>query len=572
MNYLPAKLTKLRKHYNYSQSYLAEVLGVETIRYMNYENGSDMIGYDEMKKLASLYHVDIEEIFRNNEEVELYDVKGANTDELNIDYFIPKKTVFDRIRDFIRNHKIVTSIIGGLLAVIAIMSFIIGNNSKPYVPIKDNINRLSVSETTVIYIDDYGGVVGSGSNANGELSNLSASGAIKVCEGEGFSIILNEDGTVSSSGLVSKHEKEISGWTNIKDIAAGDGHVIAVDSYGKVYCSGDDEQGQCQLDGSRNVSKVYATANGSIIMKEDGKLEYSGSFMGSSSLKDYANARDIASSENTLAILDSEGYVHVYSTASNYFQAENWYDIVDVACGNDFVAGLDSFGKVHIEIENDTIRNEISNWTDIIAIDAASNYLIALDGANIYGVGKNRYNQFVEKEIEKKTLPQVSEIKYIISKDYVTISFDGVNNASGYDVSLDVGTGLSHRISEEEAVKFETANMVEGKTYTISIVAIGSGDYKDSEARELSFVYEAYVEMVEIDTIFDKSAEQFEDYLRSLGVDSEHIVSIEEDECSGEYIITMVSGIKEGEVLSLDELLERQIEYHYCKVVDDGQQ
>ena len=29
MNYLPSKLLKLRKHYNYSQSYLAEVLGVE---------------------------------------------------------------------------------------------------------------------------------------------------------------------------------------------------------------------------------------------------------------------------------------------------------------------------------------------------------------------------------------------------------------------------------------------------------------------------------------------------------------------------------------------------------------
>ena len=54
MNYLPSKLTKLRKHYNYSQSYLAEILGVDTLEYMNYENGSKMIDYEQMKKLATL--------------------------------------------------------------------------------------------------------------------------------------------------------------------------------------------------------------------------------------------------------------------------------------------------------------------------------------------------------------------------------------------------------------------------------------------------------------------------------------------------------------------------------------
>ena len=54
MNYLPSKLTKLRKHYNYSQSYLAEVLGVDTLEYMNYENGSSMINYAQMKKLSNL--------------------------------------------------------------------------------------------------------------------------------------------------------------------------------------------------------------------------------------------------------------------------------------------------------------------------------------------------------------------------------------------------------------------------------------------------------------------------------------------------------------------------------------
>lgn len=66
MNHLPNKLLKLRKHYNYSQSYLAEVLGIDTLEYMAIENGRGMIDYNQCKKLANLYHVNVLEIFINN--------------------------------------------------------------------------------------------------------------------------------------------------------------------------------------------------------------------------------------------------------------------------------------------------------------------------------------------------------------------------------------------------------------------------------------------------------------------------------------------------------------------------
>ena len=34
MNYLPVKLAKLRKHYNFSQNYIANVLGISVVDYM----------------------------------------------------------------------------------------------------------------------------------------------------------------------------------------------------------------------------------------------------------------------------------------------------------------------------------------------------------------------------------------------------------------------------------------------------------------------------------------------------------------------------------------------------------
>ena len=81
-------------------------MGVDTLEYMNYENGSAMIDYDQMKKLASLYHIDLVDVFRNSAEVELYEVNKANTDEINIEYFTAKKTVFDKLKDFYDHNKV----------------------------------------------------------------------------------------------------------------------------------------------------------------------------------------------------------------------------------------------------------------------------------------------------------------------------------------------------------------------------------------------------------------------------------------------------------------------------------
>ena len=572
MNKLPEKLTKLRKHYNYSQSYLAEVLGVDTLEYMNYENGSGMINYEQMKKLASLYHIDLVDVFRNSADVQLYEVNKANTDEINIEYFTAKETLPDKIFNFYQHNKVASTIIAILLVTILIMSIVLKNTVRPFTLTIENINRLSVSETTVVYIDDYSGVNGSGSNANGELSNLTSSAAVKVCEGEGFTIILNEDGTLSNAGLISRYANQVSDWKNIVDIAVGDKHILGVDSNGRVHCAGDDSSGACDLPDPRNIRKVFATANGSIAMDADGVITSAGTFIGSGSLKNYFNIRDVASSENILAILCEDHSIDVYTKNSmNYLEAESWNDIVDVACGDSFVAGLDRYGKVHIEIDNDEIKEQIEKWSNIIAIDGASDYLIGFDGVRVYGVGNNAYHQFVKEELIKQRLDMVSNVEYNIDDKYVSVQFDGVPNASGYIVSLDVGIGISRRVTSPEVVRFETENMTDGKNYTLTIVSIGEGDYIDSDAYKLNFTYLKPVETYTFLHTGNMKEEDYIAYLISLGIPEDHITGIpgaDDDICAGEDV-TVSSSNLDGQTLTKSELLNMQIEYTYCKVMDD---
>ena len=571
MNYLPNKLLKLRKHYNYSQQYLAEVLGIDTLEYMNFENGSSMISYAQMKKLCLLYHIDLSELFANNEDVTLYEVNKGNTDEINIEYFTAEKTFLEKIKDFYLENKLTSTIIGALLITIIVLSVILKNTNKPYTLVRDNINRLSVSESTVIYIDDYSGVNGSGSNTNGELSNLISSGAIKVQEGEGFSIILDENGTVRSAGLISKYSEELNEWRNIVDIAAGRAHVLGVDSNGRVHCVGDNSNGACDLTESKNIVKVFATADGSIALDSSGNLSYSGSFIGSGSLKNYTDVLDIASSKSILAVLTKDQHVNVFTRDSgHYLQAESWEEIVDVACGDSFVAGLDSYGKVHIEIDNDRIISQVEEWSNIIAIDAGSDYLIGFDGKKIYGVGNNRYGQFKTEELNKQRLEMVSDVEYNIDDRYVNVQFQGVSNASGYLVSIDVGIGISRRIDREEVVRFETDNMTDGKSYTISIVSIGEGAYTDSDPFVMTFVYNKPEQVYSFYESNGMGEEVFIAYLKSLGVDETkiHGTESEEDACSKEGI-TIVSSNLDGKSFRRSELLNMEIEYTYCRIIED---
>ncbi|MBO7677065.1 MAG: hypothetical protein J6S49_06090, partial [Erysipelotrichaceae bacterium] len=548
-------------------------LGVDTLEYMNYENGSDMISYDQMKKLASLYHIDLVEVFTNSDEVKLYDTVNANTDEINIEYFTAKETFLDKVKNFYAQNKVTSTIIVILLITILIMSIILKNTVRPFTPTKDNINRLSVSETTVVYIDDYSHVNGSGSNANGELSNLTSNSAIKVAEGEGFTIILNEDGTLNSAGLIRKYANEIDGWRNIVDVAAGGAHVIAVDSNGRVHCTAYDNSQACDLNDVRNIKKVYATNKGSIVMDNNGTLSYAGTFIGSGSLRNYTDILDIASSNNILAVLKKESEVDVYTNNSqNYLEAESWDDIVDVACGDSYVAGLDRYGKVHIEIDNDSIRSEVEKWSNIIAIDGGSDYLIGFDGEKIFGVGNNSYKQFVKEELVKQRLDMVSDVEYNVTQDSITVQFKGVSNASGYIVSIDVGIGVSRRIdSSENVVKFESGDMTDGKNYTITIISIGEGDYTDSDPYKLSFTYMKPEETYTFRGGENKPEAEFVDYLLSLGVSRDHIIAIPgaEDDICADNIVTVSGSSLDGKTLTRSELLETEIEYTYCKVLEN---
>ena len=576
MNYLPLKLEKLRKHYNYSQAYLADVLDIDVVEYMGIENGRSMLNYAQMKKLASLYHINVIEIFKNDDEVTLYDVANANTDQVNIEYFLPKKTLLTRLKE---KPLLAGGLIGLLVAGIIITTIGVANNNRPYVSYADDTDRLSVSESSVLYIDNLGAVKGSGDNSNGQISNLPSEHAAKVAEGLNFTVILLDDGTVTSTGLIENYQKEINKWKNITDISAGENHVVGVDHNGKVHAVGDNSKGQVNLDGFTNIKSIYCLKEATIGVDEDGEIHYTGNFVGTKTLKKYTNILDVDGSEDNLIVLKSDGTCDYTASYDNsiYNKVSTWRNIIDVTCGKDFFAGLTSEGRV--EIASLSLNEDIiSTWNKVLAIDSGDDYLIAFDGNTIKGVGKNNYHQFESKETNLQTLPKVKNIIVDPDNDEVRVKFDEVTNAKEYEVTLivDEQTKIKKTVKYAETVTFDTNILTDNNLYEISIIAIGDNQvYGNSLESIQEFIYLKEVEEISEEKVKIRTnlagayRYDFEDYLKGLGVSNEIIAEVDEDHpCDGSIeTVVDIMGITPGATYTKTELNARNITYTYCKLV-----
>ncbi len=579
MNNLATKLLKLRKHYGYSQDYLARVLNIDVLEYMAIENGRDVCNYTSLKKLASLYKINVNELFINSKEVTLHKVDLSKTEELNLQYFLKEE---NKTIAFIKKHLILIS--AALIVLCFGLLMLINNSDKTINPEEvtlKNINRLSISDTSVVYIDDDGNVRGAGDNSYGQISNLPTKTAVKVCEGSNYTIVLNNDGSVTSIGLSGTYAKEIEKWKNIVDIASGDNHVVGVDTRGKVYASGDNTYGECEVDDFDDITKVFAFKNGTVLLDDNGKLYSVGEFLGLSQIKNYSNILDIDVSNDNLVVLTKENTVDYVAAKKNFLDIYKWRNIVDVACGDEFVAALALDGKVYIDCDDKSMSNEVETWENIIAICAADEYLIGYDGQNIMGVGKNEYLQFEDTQSELITLAQVSGIKISfdeVNDNSISVSFDKVANATGYEVTLNIddqSTPNTYRVSSNQTVTFTSSSLLDGQNYEITITTLGDDEiYSNSKPLTVPFTYlkSNQDRNIFVDIEFDytnMSIEELTSYLNSIGVGNIIGIEVGQDCEDNSKVIRTVNGISSGQRVSKEDLSNATVTYEYCRIKSD---
>lgn len=491
MNKLPDKLLQLRKHYGYSQSFVADYLAISTLDYMGYENGRTVPNFEQLKLLAKLFKVRTTELFDNNCDLELTLQHKITVDQENSAYLNKQAKAQSRKRFFSQNGpKLI--LIAILVLTIGLLSFGIFSwlktQNTPLIQQMDSpLNRFAASDFMTVYIDNSGTVNGQGDNSAGQLDGIRLKGAFKVAAGRKFTAILLRDGTVEIAGeFPDAARKEVNAWKRIVDIAAGNDHLVALTDRMQVLIAGDNTEGQCDL-AKEEAKQIFALGNGTVILTKEGKVKYCGDFVGKAQIKYAENILSLVGNDALLAYLTADNRVVVHALYGDFDDCEKWENVIDIAVGKEFVAALTKEGHILISTVNELLRAQVTTFHDTLAIAGGIDYLAAYNGQEVLGAGKNTYKQFKDNPIQKLKLPQVKNVIVKKENDHLNIVFDPILHAVGYELHLDEMI-LKAPINE---FKVALKDLKDNHEYNLEIMAVGEDIYESSEAFKSTYLYTA---------------------------------------------------------------------------------
>ncbi len=551
---------------------------MEVIEYMGYENGRSVPSFANLKKLAKLYKVKVDDLFVNERRINYWQEEEKNNDTKNITY-LEKQTKKTKRKAYLKtNQKVLIGICVSLalIAIIAVViwRFVASNNEIYAKRIESNANRLDASNTSVVYINAMGGVNGLGDNLNGQL-DLNFSDVFKVQEGSNFTVALKNDGTLEAAGLDSSLMKELEKLEGIVDIAAGNSEIMALDEHGKIHCIGTDDY--CDFKSDKRYTRVFATYDAYFALDTDGVLYYDGEFAGASRLDGVKDVKDVAANQNMLAYVTSDGRVFAQSTSGTLGDVSSWNNIVEIAIGLNYIAGLDANGQVYFaSLEEDAYNFHAETFSKVETIDGGEDYFVAYDGMKVIGIGNDEYKQFENVEIELKTLDSVENISVEVNaeKMVLEISFDEVANAQSYEMTFNEETYTS----ATNLFEVSYANLQDGYDYKIDIIAKGDAkEYNDSLSTTFIYTFEYPIleDKIILSGMVGMDRENLERYLTENGATSANISAEADSGCDPatqkEGQVTAVSGLNDGEEITRKDLAERKITYKYCVFEDAGE-
>ncbi|MEE8792616.1 MAG: helix-turn-helix domain-containing protein [Erysipelotrichaceae bacterium] len=384
-------------------------------------------------------------------------------------------------------------------AVIAIAAFILLKHGSSSSNSIGTNNRLILTDTYSLYLEDDGSLKGLGSGYSEAESALKDCVQISAYSSD-LAAGLKKNGTVVTTGSV-----DTSGWSDIKSIAAGADHVVGLKDDGTVVCAGN--ASACEVSDWSDVKAVYAGNGVTVALKSDGSFLSSGGV----GIPDVTGVKAAALSDDMLYYIASNGAVKTVTLTSgaSALSTSSLSGVKSLAASTQILAGLNANGTVKCTADDD-IKDAVAGWKNVSAIAVNGNTIIGVTkNGKMYGAGTNTYGQYentadtsAEKTAEPSAsatasaaaepLGMVSNVKFNATTQTLQISWDPVANADYYTVSIspDIGRRLAKITST--SVSVPASYLTSGTTYTIFITAHAnnSSKYADSDACHVIYTYE----------------------------------------------------------------------------------
>lgn len=254
-------------------------------------------------------------------------------------------------------------------------------------------NALGVKPDGTVIVTKY---IGDPQYNHGQCDVSGWTNIAEVAGGNVHSVGLRKDGTVTAIGANYYGQCSVSGWKDIVAVSAGTEHTVGLKSDSTVVATGNNKYDQCNVSYWKDILSVSAGGYHTVGLKTDGTVVAEGDDSEDQcSVSSWDDIKAVAAGSYHTVGLREDGTVVARGNNDNkQCKVSDWTDITAIAVGDYHTVGLKSDGTVVAVGNNEYGQCNVLDWTDIVAISANSAHTIGLksDGT-VVAAGNNDYGQ-----------------------------------------------------------------------------------------------------------------------------------------------------------------------------------
>ena len=469
MNKTLNKLIILRKNNNLSQQYVADILQIDVIEFLRYENGSLPLSNELLNTLANIYNVSITDL--TNDNIEYKEIINDYTNKININI---NNTLNNK--PYNKYKYIIPTI---LLSILLIFILITSNNDTNNKDISLNLTR---DKSIYLYGNTYGllnynedKLEFNGIDYNNQFNFINRNDIAKIQVNDHITAVLSNTGKLSLYGG-DKQNYKVDYTKLYKDISLGDSHLLLLDSNNNLDCIKSTniiEPCIFNNDITNTITNIYANEDYSIIIDNNLNIYTSNIDLNINNinkpLKQIVGNRD-----NLWFVYIDSNIEKIIGHRYNNIQKDNIRELILL---NDALIALTNDNKIIFEATNNKY-DYVNEWENVLDIISLNETLIGYSNNKILSLDE-------ELDDIDKVEGKPSNINFNITNNNFNITFDSCINCIEYEIKiLENNYSIS---TNRTSVIVPNQQFVDNNVYTI--VVTGIGKYDESESSSIQFTY-----------------------------------------------------------------------------------
>ena len=470
-NLLPEKLTTLRKKFQYAQADVAKKLNVSVSEYMNWENGNTICSIEQMKQLADLYHVPMEELMDNTRpvtlpdqdqifesvEIPFQDIRKAEqeatlTDEVDImpvEGVMPDANLVDENGNYIGPQNPAADSAGSDSA----------QDTREFAPtqmtpVEESTKQksggaaggddpekkkkliilgcvIAAAVLLVILLLTHGSSSSSASESTSPSIN-SLGTQNRLALGDEFALYIDDSGNLTSTGSAP----DLSDFTDVVQVSAGADFALGLNKDGTVVCSGSTTA--CSVEDWTDVTMIAAGDSHSVGLLSDGTVVCTGSTDGCA-VEDWTDVQAVYAGEDLTIGLKEDGTLLISGTVSSEDYLTALDSVSDLDIGSNEIAVVFDDGTVSCySITSGSSTDDTTSWTSMKQAAVGDSFAAGLASGRVT----------VTDEDMDTTASSWTNIKYIAARGdtLVAVGSDGTIIGAGdntYEVYSDTSSATA---------------------------------------------------------------------------------------------------------------------------------